>query len=552
MAVFQPKFALRRDFSATTLHRGSFSAEPAGLTHSPSEGNLMASLSTVAARNVHCRGIGLLVVAMIFCGTLGWQRQAVAQLQQGGLQQGGLQGGGLQQGGLQGGGLQQGGQQGGGLQQGGGNNGNQAGGSGVVVDPQGVLRVLAMPDANLSRVRRRAAAAAMPGDLRQPSKFRKVALSRLEAALVQAIESGEPLPDSLKNLAGLTRIQYVFIYPATAEQPGDVVLAGPAEPWVDDAFGRPVGVETATPVVQLEDLAAVLRAFPPGQPADLLVGCSIDPTQEGLANMQAYLKNVGLVNPQGTQAEIVSGLREALGPQVVTIDGISPSTHYAQVLVEADYRMKLIGIGLEKPPVRMSTWIDLTSAGSVAANALQRWYFTPNYECLRVTEDDLGIELVGEGVKLLGADEMVMPDGRRMSSQSSSRASKLFTQAFTLKYEQIASRHPVYAQLKTLIDLAIVAAYLQEHDAFGRTNWSADILRDESSYAIEQYTPPRQIDCAVNAVRKGNRLLTPIGGGVVMTPRRALDAANLQADEQGTVAATKSELTIPADRWWWD
>ena len=513
----------------------------------------MASLSIVVAGIIHRRCFSLLVVAMICCSMLTGQRFAEAQFQQGGMQggqQGGLQGG--QQGGLQGGqqGGLQGGQQGG--LQGGGNNGNQAGGSGVVVDAQGVLRVLTMPDANLSRVRRRAAAAMLPGDLRQPSELRKVALSRLEEALVQAIESGEPLPESLKNLAGLTRIQYVFIYPSTTEQPGDVVLAGPAEPWVEDAHGRPIGVETTAPIVQLEDLAAVLRAFPPGQPADLLVGCSIDPTQEGLAGMQAYLKNVGPVNPQGTQGEIVNGLRAALGPQVVTIDGISPRTHYAQVLVEADYRMKLIGIGLEKPPVRMSTWIDLTSAGSVAANALQRWYFTPNYECLRVTEDDLGIEFVGDGVKLLGADEMVMPDGSRISSQRSSRASKLFTQAFTLKYAEIARRHPVYAQLRTLIDLAIVAAYLQEHDAFGRTDWSADILRDENTYAIEQFSEPRQIDCAVNAVRKGNRLLTPIGGGVVMTPRRAFDSANLQLDEKGTLTAARRALKIPADRWWWD
>lgn len=44
---------------------------------------------------------------------------------------------------------------------------------------------------------------------------------------------------------------------------------------------------------------------------------------------------------------IAAGLKENLGLQVVSIDGISPQTHFAQVLVEADYRMKLIGIGLE-------------------------------------------------------------------------------------------------------------------------------------------------------------------------------------------------------------
>jgi len=481
------------------------------------------------------------LLAVLMFGISSFQH---VRAQQGGI--GGQQGGQGGLGGQQGG---QGGQQGG---QGGQGTGSQAGGSGVVVDAQGVIRVLAMPDASLDRMRRKAAARQLPSDLQQPSKLRKVALRRLEAEVSKALEAGQPVPDAMVNLAGLTRVQYVFIYPATENEPGDIVLAGPAEPWVNDAFARPIGVESTSPIVQLEDLAAVLRAFPPGQPADLLVGCSIDPTQEGLANMQAFLNKVGLVNPQGSMLEIVNGMREALGPQTVTIDGISPRTHYAQIIVEADYRMKLIGIGLEKPPVRMSTWIDLTAAGGVAANALQRWYFTPNYECLRVSEDSLGVELVGEGVKLLGADEMVMPDGSRKSSQRSSRASKLFTQAFTLKYSQIAARHPVYAQLKTLIDLAITAAYLQEHDAYGRAGWGAEIFRDESAYAIERFAPPRQIDCAVNAVRKGSRLLTPIGGGVVMTPRRALEPTNLSFDEDGQLGKARDAVKLPADRWWWD
>ena len=506
----------------------------------------MALSSILTTRLLRCLSIGSLVVAVCLLGFPGGVRDAAAQF--GG--QGGGQGGQGGQGGLGGGQGGLGGGQGG--QGGQGGTGSQAGGSGVVINPQGVLRVLAMPDAKLTHAQKRAAVASLPGDLQKPSPLRKVALRRLEAAMAEATANGQPLPEAVGNLAGLTRLQYVFVYPASADQPGDIVLAGPAEPWVADPFGRPIGIESGTPIVQLEDLAAVMRAFPPGQPADLLVGCSIDPTQEGLARMQAFLKNVGLVNPQGTQGEIVNGLQEALGPQVVTVDGISPHTHYAQVLVEADYRMKLIGIGLEKPPVRMSTWIDLTSASGVAANALQRWYFTPSYDCLKMTEDDLGIELVGDGVKLVGADEMVMPDGSRKSSQRSSRASKLFTQAFTLKYPQIASRHPVYAQLRTLVDLAIVAAYLQEHDAYGRVEWGAEMFRDEAAYAIERFPAPQQIDCAVNAVRKGSRLLTPIGGGVVMTPRRALDAANLQVDENGGVASVRAGLQVPADRWWWD
>jgi hypothetical protein len=428
-----------------------------------------------------------------------------------------------------------------------------AGGAGVVIDANGVLRTKAVADSGLSAERRKAAAASLPGELRKSSPLRKVALGRLEAELAKATATGRGIPEEIERLAGLTRVQYVFVYPGEGAERGEVVLAGPAEGWMADATGRFVGVETGSPTVLLEDLAAALRAFPPGQPADRAIGCSIDPKKEGLAEMQAYLRKLGRINPQGDTDQIVTGMKQALGLQNVRVDGVSPATHFAQVMVEADYRMKLIGIGLERPPVKMSTWIELASAGSVAANALQRWYFVPDYQCVRISEDDLAVELVGRGVKLCGADEVVLPDGRRMSADRADRASKMFTETFTKKYPDIASRNPVYAQLRNLIDLAVAAAYLQEHDAYGRTQWAAETFRDEQVYAIERLPAPAEVETAIAAIWRGNRLLTPIGGGVTIQPRRALDAPNLLMDEQGAVAkAHGGKLAAPADRWWWD
>jgi hypothetical protein len=164
--------------------------------------------------------------------------------------------------------------------------------------------------------------------------------------------------------------------------------------------------------------------------------------------------------------------------------------------------MKLIGIGLEQPPVKMATWIELASAGSVAANALQRWYFMPDYQCVRISEDDLGIELVGRGVKLVGADEAVLADGSRMSADRADRASRLFTEAFTKKYPEIAARSPVYAQLRNLIDVAVAAASLQEHDAYGRAAWGAESLRDESICTIERLVAPTEVQPAINAIQR--------------------------------------------------
>ncbi len=472
----------------------------------------------------------------------------------GGMGGGGMGGGGMGGGGMGGGGM--GGMGGGGMGGmggGGGGLGSAAGAAGVVIDASGVLRTQRVADAGLSVAKRRAAAASLPADLRTRSPLRKVALSRLEAEVARSAATGAAVPDDVAKLAGLTRLQYVFIYPGDGNGPGEVVIAGPAEAWIADGTGRVVGVETGAPTLLLEDLAVAVRAFRPGQPTDQALGCSIDPTQEGLAALQGHLRKLGRINPQASVDQIVAGMRQALGPQMIRIDGVSPASHFAQVMVEADYRMKLIGIGMERPPVKMSTWIELASSSSVAANALQRWYFVPDYQCLRVSEDDLAIELVGRGVKLVGADEVVLPDGRRMSADRADRASKTFTDTFTKKYAEIAARSPVYAQLRSLVDLAVAAAYLQQHDAYGRTGWSASGLLDESVCPVEQLVPPSQVEPAVHAVWKGSRLLTPIGGGVTLEPRRALDPPNLIMDEEGTVGRAHAAATsLPAGRWWWD
>ncbi|MFM7074799.1 MAG: DUF1598 domain-containing protein [Planctomycetaceae bacterium] len=482
---------------------------------------------------------------------------AFAQVGGGGFGGGGMGGGGMGGGGMGGGGLGGGGMDGGGMGGGGQGGGGMGGGptvGGVVIDAQGVLRTRFLSDAGLSRQRLSVAYAALPGDVRERSPLRKVALSRLEAEVAAAAAEGRDVGDDVLKLAGLSRVQYVFVYPAEDGRPGEVVIAGPAEGWISDATGRVVGITTGSPTLLLEDLAAALRAFPPGAPTDGRIGCSIDPRQEGLAALQQFINKVGRVNPRANPAELVAGMVEALGPQDVTIEGVSPTTHFAQVLVEADYRMKLIGIGLERVPARgMKSWVELNASSGVATNALQRWYFTPDYECVRSTDDDLSIELVGRGVKLVGADEMVTADGRRMSADRADRASKTFTQTFTRKYPEIAARNPVYAQLRNLVDLSVVAAWLQEHDGYGKAAWDAATIRDESAFPIERLVAPVEVSPAINAIQRGNRLVTPIGGGVTLQPRLAIDPQHLLCDDEGAVAAAREgSLDLPAGRWWWD
>jgi len=424
--------------------------------------------------------------------------------------------------------------------------------AGVVVDAQGVLRkqIFNDPTGRVMQERIAAALSTLDPDIAAKSQLRKVSLNRLEKALAAQFDQGRRATDDMLNLAGLTRIKYVFFYPES----GDIVDAGPAEGWVTDPVGRVRGIKTGQPVLALEDLVVALRAYRPDESGGTVIGCSIDPTQEGLTRMQEFLASLGgHATPDQTDA-IVEGLRTSLGLQNVRVLGVSPKTHFAQVLVEADYRMKLIGIGLERPAVKLASYVDRASPAAVGQNAMQRWYFTPDYHSVCISDDALAMELVGGGVKLVGEDEMVTGEGIRKKAAKADRAGAQFVSQFTKAYTQLAAAEPVFAQLRNLIDMAIAAAYIQQQGFYEQANWQADIFNDESRFPVEVHNSPVQVETACNAVWRGSRLMTPIGGGVNVQAELALESSNYRTDETGKLdAARKSiELDLADGQWWWD
>ena len=72
---------------------------------------------------------------------------------------------------------------------------------------------------------------------------------------------------------------------------------------------------------------------------------------------------------------------------------------------------------------------------------------------------------------------------------------------------------------------------------------------------MEKLTPPQTVETAVNAMWRGNTLMTPLGGGVQMRPTEAIDPTNLLEDKDAKVndARTAIDLTgLKSGQWWWD
>ncbi|MEM7454347.1 MAG: DUF1598 domain-containing protein [Planctomycetota bacterium] len=422
---------------------------------------------------------------------------------------------------------------------------------GVEIDATGVFQSLALFDGSgqLNRQRAEAARASLNRDLAQQSDMRWVSLTRLEVEAKKLIDAGQPLPPEMLYLAGLNRITHVFYMPET----NDIIVGGPAEGFFLDTHNRVCGIETRSPTIRLEDLVTALRAFGPDGSRAQVISCSIDPTNEGIEQLRQAVSHVQARFQPGDEQAVVNFFREALGMQIITIRGVSPQTHFARVMVNADYHMKLIGIGAEPNPVGITSFIE-AAGPNTGSNGLHRWYFQPDYDCLMVTEDENGMELVGQGVQLVGEDERVV-NGQRQGQGRMNRASTRFTRSFTDKYEQLAEEAPLFAELRNMIDLSIAAAFIQEMDLYGKAGWNMEVFGDESQFSTEYYQEPTQVAPVVNAVWKGNFFMTPIGGGVNIQPRVALNEDKMRVDESGKIAEVRDNVdlsNLAEGQWWWD
>jgi hypothetical protein len=163
------------------------------------------------------------------------------------------------------------------------------------------------------------------------------------------------------------------------------------------------------------------------------------------------------------------------------------------------------------------------------------------------------MELVGDGVKLVGDDEVVGDDGVRRKAARVDKASQMFVTGFTKQYGQLARRSPVFAQLRNLIDVAIAAAYIKDNDLYTEADWNLGVLADESKVSVEHHPVARQVETAVASVWRGSQLMTPVGGGVHIEPELALGADKLLEDD-GKLHAVRvgTHLELADGQWWWD
>jgi hypothetical protein len=427
--------------------------------------------------------------------------------------------------------------------------------TGVYVDAAGLLKkhTLAASGRDLDALRDRAAQAAENGDVRRASALRMVSLTRLEREVQLRYAQGLAPDDAMQNLAGLTRIKYVFVYPDS----GDIVIAGPAGDWRENAEGRIVNAESGVPVAQLDDLVVVLRnALSP----DAKFGCAIVPREANLAKTKAFVAESNKSPLKaGTRETWLRKLRETLGRQDIEVYGIDPSTHAAHILVEADYHMKLVGMGLEDGTLGVKSYLDTVTLGpdgSLPPMDVLRWWFTLNYDAVTTTDNRRAFELKGPGVKVLSENEMLTERGERIHTGTSDELNSRFAQSFTKHFETLAGKYPVYAELRNIFDLALVAGIVRGEDLAGQTGCHFTHFGPEGAYTPRLDHAPREVDTIVNhRLIAGTHIVAGISGGVAVDTKALVAKAAIKTDEYGLLFAEHANHTpkkVTARSWWWD
>lgn len=462
---------------------------------------------------------------------------------------GGLQGG--MQGGAQGnvlGGIQ------GGVQ--GGVQGNVQGGvqggvaGGIEIDAQGVVTPAfsKAKSGQLNKAKLNAFANQfVDADVNSPNQLRKVSLVRLEAAIEKCLQENKPVPPEMQFLAGLQRIDYVFLDPESR----DLVIAGPAEGFAMDHLGRVVGVNSQRPPLRLDDLMVALRALERSG----ALGCSIDPDEKRMAQFQKYAKaNSSRTTPAGA-VQRYRNMAKILGMQNIRVWGVPANSHFGCTLVEADWRMKQLSMGLENPRVRgFRSHLAMVGRGG---NSTQRFWFLPLYEAFQQNQEGTAFQFAGQRAQLLSQEELVSDTGKRTDAPTTRVSTQRFAKLFTEKFPELTEAVPIFAELQNTMDLAILAALFKKERLPQRIGWKMALFLDSerAHYATSQ--APKQVASVVNCRRVGRGMIVGlVGGGVVVNAMKTVRAIEFQTDEADRVNGVRSgALDNPHPErhpWWWD
>lgn len=311
--------------------------------------------------------------------------------------------------------------------------------------------------------------------------------------LQQMIETSPAATRSkeVSNLAGITIVQGYIVDEANH----DLIL-----------FGE---INHKLPPLHLDDLVVALRnawlnyatlkdnTYYYSDP-----GCSIDPSSQVIEKLQSIGNQINQkTSSQGVNQGIQNWHRICRSPQQVRVLGIPFDTHFAWLMVKADYDMKQLVDGsdiVEVPGFDSLTGMTMDLARndieagrtiSIPLSSMNRFWFHPGKNHY---EEDSGVVVIKQcPVILLTEEEHLGEKGQIIGKGAPDPLAHEFCQKFSTKYAQVAQKRPIYIELENLFRFVALAKIMKFKSAHTEAGLDLGYLLDR--YQVQPVTVNRQL-----------------------------------------------------------
>lgn len=415
---------------------------------------------------------------------------------------------------------------------------------GVTVDAAGLVRAATVEEKTELRNLLRAALDAPRNEMTEAAEMRMISLKRLQQAIVESRQTGGPLPDEITLLAGLQRVEYLFV----DEDNHDLILAGPAEPWKLAEDGSIVGTISGGASLYLDDLVVALRSVESARREG--ISCSIEPTAEGRRRLKQLLSRVQL-RPGQNPAMLEPAMREAFGPQQIILTGVPSDSRYALTMVAADYQMKRVAMALTDPSVPgLPSYLDMARNVRHTAAQNPRWWMACDYDALTRTEDGMAWKISGQGVKTLTDQDIVAADGSVSEAGIVDPTAARWAALMTEHYGKLSKQMPIFQDLRNLMDLTVVATLIRQERLAEKAGLDLALLLDANdTVELVSFPTPQAVSPECSFVRTRGGVIATASGGVDIN---AFEVVERQFLDESIREVHGQALAANSQRWWWD
>jgi len=278
---------------------------------------------------------------------------------------------------------------------------------------------------------------------------------------LRALKPNEPFPAEIVNFAGISRLSGFLFDPATR----DVILFGKTDPGLPKMFfiDFVAALQNANEVFAVHHGNTISYSYP---------GCSIDPSPNVLANLHAIVSRLGSGHRGHMNSVITDWFTACKSPQKIRVMGVPFSSHFAKVMVKADYEMKSIVDGTASLPIKGFTSLldrHINSAKrqlksghkGINLSSMNRFWFNPGKKLFAQSPERDVFSICKCAVKLSTEEEFLSAARNIRGTGRQDRMAAIFASDFSNSYDLISSHRDIFYQLANLFRMFAIAQALQ-------------------------------------------------------------------------------------------